>query len=68
MSNKETLNIFVDKEVLKRFDAFGESLSGYKGDKVGAALKALMALYEIDERKVGKVKKPCFCIEKQGFF
>lgn len=58
MSNKETLNIFVDKEVLKRFDAFGESLSGYKGDKVGAALKALMALYEIDERIVIKLLSP----------
>jgi hypothetical protein len=58
MSENKNFNLFVDKAVADLFEQWDEKTPGQKGEKLTGALRAIMALYAIDEGIVHHLMKP----------
>ena len=49
MSENKNFNLFVNKAVADLFEKWDDKTTGQKGEKLTGALRAIMAIYAIDE-------------------
>ncbi len=58
MRKRPNFNVPVNENVAAEFDAWDESTPGLRGDKLVGALKAIQAIYAIDEGLAFRLMEP----------
>lgn len=64
MAKVDNFNVPVEKEVAVEFETWANKVSGKKGDKLTAAIKAVQAIYEIDRGLYFDLTNPAISINK----